>query len=86
MKRHLAETIYDYLPWIFKYSTDWKIRIFASLLFNCLQERRIKVRLQMFHKIVNNKIEISQENILIKSKSKTQSTHNQTFRQNTIYP
>ena len=35
MKRHLAENIYDYLPWIFKYSTDRKIRIFASLLFNC---------------------------------------------------
>jgi len=35
VKRHLAEYIYDYLPWIFKYSTDRKIRIFASLLFNC---------------------------------------------------
>jgi hypothetical protein len=34
VKRHLAENIYDYLPWIFKYSTDRKIRIFASLLFN----------------------------------------------------
>jgi hypothetical protein len=36
VKRHLAENIYDYLPWIFKYSTDRKIRIFASLLFNCI--------------------------------------------------
>jgi hypothetical protein len=36
VKRHLAENIYDYLPWIFKYSTDRKIRNFASLLFNWL--------------------------------------------------
>ena len=35
----------------------------------------------MFHKIVNNKIEIPRENILIKSQSKTRSTHNLTFRQ-----
>ena len=35
----------------------------------------------MFHKIVNNKIEIPHENILIKSQFKTRSTHNQTFRQ-----
>jgi len=35
VKRHLAEIIYDYLPWIFKYSTGRKIRIILSLLFNC---------------------------------------------------
>jgi hypothetical protein len=46
-----------------------------------LQERRIKAMpiLQMFQKIVNNKIEIPHENILIKNQSKTRSTHNQTF-------
>jgi hypothetical protein len=48
-----------------------------------LQERRIKAMpiLQMFQNIVNNKIEIPHENILIKSQSKTRSTHNQTFWQ-----
>ena len=40
-----------------------------------------KNRLQMFHKIVNNKIEIPYENILVKSQSKIRFTHNQTFRQ-----
>ena len=44
MKRHLAENIYDYLPWIFKYSTDRKIRIFASLLFNWWAELRTMLR------------------------------------------
>jgi hypothetical protein len=29
VKRHLVENIYDYLPWIFKYSTDRKIYIFS---------------------------------------------------------
>jgi len=36
-----------------------------------------KTRLQMFHKIVNNKIEIQYENILAKSQSKTRYTQNQ---------
>jgi hypothetical protein len=40
-----------------------------------------KNRLQMFNKIVNNKIEIPYENILVKSQSKIRFTHNQTFRQ-----
>ena len=35
----------------------------------------------MFNKIVNNKIEIPYENILVKSQFKPRSTHNQTFRQ-----
>jgi hypothetical protein len=52
-----------------------------TLSWSTLQERRLKARLQMFHKIVNDKIEIPYENILIKSQSKTRSTHNQTFRQ-----
>ena len=52
-----------------------------TLRWPTLQEHRIKASLQMFHKIVNNKIEIPYENILVKSQSKTWSTHNQTFRQ-----
>ena len=45
-----------------------------TLSWPILQERRIKARLQMFHKIVNNKIEIPNENILVKSQSKTRSS------------
>jgi hypothetical protein len=52
-----------------------------TLSWSTLQERILKARLQMFHKIVNDKIEIPYENILIKSQSKTRYTHNQTFRQ-----
>ena len=43
--------------------------------------QNIKARLQMFNQIVNNKIEIPYENILVKSQFKPRSTHNQTFRQ-----
>ena len=38
----------------------------------------------MFHNIVNNKIEIPHENILIKSQSKTQTTHNQTLDKSNV--
>jgi hypothetical protein len=48
VKRHLAENIYDYLPWIFKYSTDQKIRIFASLLFNWMLRHPKQARLNNF--------------------------------------
>ena len=46
-----------------------------------LQERRLKSRLKMFHRITNNKIAIPHTDILIKSKSNTRSSHEQTYRQ-----
>ena len=46
-----------------------------------LQERRLKTRLQMFHKVINHQIAIPAQDILTKSQSKTRSTHKQTYRQ-----
>ena len=42
-----------------------------TLSWPSLQEYSIKDKLQMLHIIVNNKIEIPHENILLKSQSKT---------------
>ena len=52
-----------------------------NLKWQTLQERRLKTRLQMFHKVINNEIAIPSQDILIKSQSKTRSTHQLTFRQ-----
>lgn len=48
-----------------------------------LQERRLKTRLQMFYKIVNHEVAIPSQEILIESqsKTKTRSTHENTYRQ-----
>lgn len=53
----------------------------TQLNWPTLQERRIKTRLQMFHKIIHHQVEIPAENILIKSQAKTRSTHEHTYRQ-----
>ena len=59
-----------------QHNTSSATYMMETLSWPTLQQRRIKARLQMFHKI-----EIPCENILVKSQSKTRSTHNQTFRQ-----
>jgi hypothetical protein len=69
VKRHLAENIYDYLPWIFKYSTDRKIRIFASLLFNWMfnefnkQQKMMTLQAKIGQLIPMFKSEINSEKV-----------------------
>ena len=46
-----------------------------------LQERRLKTRLHIFYKIINNKIAVPYDNILIPSQSRARSTHSNTIRQ-----
>ena len=50
-----------------------------SLDWPTLQER--KARLHIFYKIINNKIAVPYDNILIHSQSRTRSTHSNTIRQ-----
>ena len=52
-----------------------------TLNWHTLQERRLKTRLQMLYKIVNQEIAIPSQDILIKSQSRTRTTHDQTYRQ-----
>jgi hypothetical protein len=45
-----------------------------------LQERRLKTRLHIFYKIINNTIAVPYDNILIPSHSRTRYIHSNTIR------
>ena len=64
----------------YKY-TESVTNMINTLHWPTLQERRLKSRLNMFHRITNNKIAIPHTDILIKSQSNTRSSHEQTYRQ-----
>jgi hypothetical protein len=52
-----------------------------DIMCQSLPERRLKTRLHIFYKIINNKIAVPYDNILIPSQSRTRSTHSKTIRQ-----
>jgi hypothetical protein len=58
---YASENIYS----LKKHNTSSVTDMMHALSWPTLQEHRILTRLQMFHKIVNNKIEIPHKNILI---------------------
>ena len=58
---YTSENIYS----LEKHNTSSVTDMMHTLSWPTLQEHRIKARLQMFHKIVNNKIEIPHKNMLI---------------------
>ena len=63
-----VETLYEFDIVIYCKKTKIAQNIFTTLhtlSWPTLQEHTIKARLQMFHEIVNNKIEIPHKNILI---------------------
>ena len=63
------------------HNTSSVSEMLQNLNWQTLQEQRPKIRLQMFHKVINNEITIPSRDILIKSQSKTRTTHQQTCRQ-----
>ena len=63
------------------HNTSSVANMIHSLDWPTLQERRLKTRLHIFYKIINNKIAVPYENILIPSQSRTRSTHSNTIRQ-----
>jgi hypothetical protein len=52
-----------------------------SLDWPTLQERRLKTRLHIVYKIINKKIAVPYDNILIPNQSRTRSTHSNTIWQ-----
>jgi hypothetical protein len=58
---YTSENVYS----LEKHNTSSVTDMMHTLSWPTLQEHRIKARLQMFHKIVNHKIEIPHKNILI---------------------
>jgi hypothetical protein len=63
------------------HNTSSVTEMIHSLDWPTLQERRLKTRLHIFYKIINNKIAVPYDNILIHSQSRTRSTHSNTIRQ-----
>lgn len=63
------------------HNTSSVTEMIHSLDWPTLQERRLKTRLHIFYKIINNKIAVPYDNILIPSQSRTRSTHSNTIRQ-----
>ena len=63
------------------HSTSSVTEMIHSLDWSTLQERRLKTRLHIFYKIINNKIAVSYDNIIIPSQSRTRSTHSNTISQ-----
>jgi predicted oxidoreductase (fatty acid repression mutant protein) len=61
MDPYTSENIYS----LEKTTTNSVTDMMHTLSWQTLQEHRIKARLQMFHKIVNNKIEIPHKYIPI---------------------
>ena len=52
-----------------------------TMKWQTLQERRLRTRLIMFHKIVNENIAIPSQNVLQQSQSTTRSTNKESYRQ-----
>jgi hypothetical protein len=63
------------------HNTSSVTEMIHSLDWPTLQERRLKTRLHIFYKIINNKIAVPYDNILIPSQSRARSTHSNTIRQ-----
>ena len=61
------------------HNTSSVTEMIHSLDWPTLQERRLKTRLHIFYKIINNKIAVPYDNILISSQSRTRSTHSNTI-------
>jgi hypothetical protein len=55
--------------------------LFQSLNWQTLQERRLRTRLIMFHKVINENITIPTQNILLQSQSTTRSSRKDSYRQ-----
>jgi hypothetical protein len=53
------------------HNTSRVTEMIQSLDWSTLQERRLKTRLHIFYKIINNKIAVSYDNIIIPSQSRT---------------
>jgi hypothetical protein len=64
-----------------KDNTSSVTEMIHSLDWPTLQERCLKNRLHIFYKIINNKIAVPYDNILIPSQSRTRFTHSNTIRQ-----
>ena len=67
------------------HNTSSVSEMIEHLKWQSLQECRLKTRLQMLHKVINNEIAIPSQDILIKSQSRTRTTHQETYRQLQCY-